>query len=197
MNKITAIYVILNCVNGKVYLGSTVNFQIRRNRHISDLQHNIVHWNKHLQHAWNKYGGAFAVLPVEEFSEISGDALVEKEAWYIKEHDLTNPKYGYNIQKDPTDMSGENNPMFGKNHSSETKIKISKINSGRKHTLEARIKIGKAKLGKKHPNWRGGSRIISCAYCGKKIKKSRSEINNSHKNYCSTSCGNKARKLDF
>lgn len=35
---------------------------------------------------------------------------------------------------------GENNPMYGKNHSEETKAKISEANKGRKHTEEANAK---------------------------------------------------------
>lgn len=46
--------------------------------------------------------------------------------------------------------SGENNNMYGKHHSKETKQKISKSRLGKKHTEETKKKFSKIRLGSKH-----------------------------------------------
>ena len=52
----TGVYEIKNKINNKVYIGSTsVSFKKRFNLHLHTLKNNY-HKNKHLQHAWNKYG---------------------------------------------------------------------------------------------------------------------------------------------
>jgi len=51
----SGVYEIANLVNGHRYIGSAVNLYKRWQNHQGDLRNNI-HGNKHLQHAWNKYG---------------------------------------------------------------------------------------------------------------------------------------------
>ena len=54
--KKRGIYVIVNTVNNKVYVGKTEKtFEYRNNVHSYELYHNC-HINKHLQSAWKKYG---------------------------------------------------------------------------------------------------------------------------------------------
>lgn len=176
MEKIAAIYVIINKVNHKIYLGSTNDFTGRYNWHFSYLKRK-KHWNKHLQRAWNKYGeNNFTIFSIEEFNEISGNSLIKKEAKYIKKFNLVD--IGYNIQRDPTDVSGKNNPMYNKKHTYKTKKKISETRKrlglsngknnpmygrtgerssgygkpgtmlGKKQKLESKEKIGLANLGR-------------------------------------------------
>jgi hypothetical protein len=47
------------------------------------------------------------------------------------------------------DISGENHPNYGKNHSEETKKKISAGNKGKKHSAESKKKNSDAHKGKK------------------------------------------------
>lgn len=49
------IYIILNTVNQKYYLGSTTEYECRKYTHIWKLNKGIHHCI-HLQNAWNKYG---------------------------------------------------------------------------------------------------------------------------------------------
>ena len=48
------------------------------------------------------------------------------------------------------DLSGVNNPMYGRHHSRETKQKISQSLKGKKHSEETREKISQSLKGKKH-----------------------------------------------
>jgi len=51
----SGVYQILNLINGKRYIGSTINFNNRLKEHRCSLLGNY-HKNKHLQNAYNKYG---------------------------------------------------------------------------------------------------------------------------------------------
>lgn len=48
-------------------------------------------------------------------------------------------------------MKGENNPLFGKHPSEETKKKMSEAKKGRTFTAEHRRKLSEAKKGENHP----------------------------------------------
>ena len=48
-------------------------------------------------------------------------------------------------------LKGKNNPFYGKNHSYETKAKLSKSHTGKKHTEETKSKMSKSKKGLNHP----------------------------------------------
>lgn len=52
------IYIIFNLVNGKRYIGSSVDLYNRLHEHRHNLAYNKSH-NQHLQNAWNKYGSDF------------------------------------------------------------------------------------------------------------------------------------------
>ena len=54
--------------------------------------------------------------------------------------------------------NGENNPMYGKPRSEETKKKISKSQSGDNHPFygKSRPEHSEAMSGENHPNWKGG-----------------------------------------
>lgn len=165
--KIAAIYVIANKMNHKIYAGSAIDFRVRRNGHISALRHDI-HYNRYLQRAWNKYGeDNFTIFHIEKFKNISKNKLRKREGLWIKNLNLTDPRYGYNIQKDPTDNSGKKHPMYGKK----------------------RPEHSKNMSGEGNPNWKDGPRIVKCAWCGIEFKRSLGAINWNkkcgYKNYCS------------
>lgn len=54
--KMVAVYKIYNKINGKFYIGSSIDLGERWKSHIDELNRN-VHDNFHLQNAWNKYIG--------------------------------------------------------------------------------------------------------------------------------------------
>ena len=65
------IYKIINRVNDKFYVGSTVNKKVRFREHRKQLRGNRHHC-KHLQAAWNKYG------------EVKFDFVVVEEVMYLR-----------------------------------------------------------------------------------------------------------------
>ena len=80
------IYQIYCSKNGKSYIGQTVNFTIRQNRHLRELRKNI-HCNLALQNAFNKYGEDCFYWKKWQFDNITQDDLNELEKEYIKKYD--------------------------------------------------------------------------------------------------------------
>lgn len=128
----SGIYKITCTANGKVYIGSAVDFGNRKRQHFHALRHN-KHKNKHLQNAYNKYGEASFIFRVVEYC--SPETLIEREQYYIDLYDVVNS--GFNL-----------NPLAGSSlgivRSEETRQRISESGIGRKHTDEAKQKISEA-----------------------------------------------------
>lgn len=150
----SGIYKITNSVNGKFYIGSSNDIKQRWNEHKSKLKSNR-HVNKKLQNAWNFYGEDKFLFEVVESTDDNQSILFEREQHYF---DLFKPymrDIGYNIcpkasggdtithnpnreqfvQKMSTLCAGENNPMFGKTHTSDT-IALQKEKSKGRFTLD-------------------------------------------------------------
>lgn len=83
---------------------------------------------------------------------------------YIQKHGIEKGTELYNarIEIQSTTRKGEQNSFYGKSHTSETRQKISKSNTGKnkKRTPEHNKKIGEANRGK-------SSKLIQCPYCEK------------------------------
>jgi len=135
------IYMLENCVNGKLYIGQTIQcMKVRLNYHFSNSGSPMIH------NALNKYGRSnFNTIILCECS--SKEELDKMEKYYIKYYDSTNRKFGYNIseggdgthgyrhtQKAKDAMSkfrkgkftGKNNHFYGKTHTPEVKYKMKK-----------------------------------------------------------------------
>lgn len=219
MDKLSGIYCIENIIDGKKYIGQSVDLKSRLYQHKTKLKNN-KHPNRHLQFSVNKYGLENFKFYIIEECEIK--FLDERERYYILLYKSDDKSFGYNVEpggshslktmSDETklkistslkgreftqehkdkigkanheriissetrhkmsahhaDVSGKNNPMFGKHHSEEVrgKIKDAKQNiseetrekiresaTGRTHTEETRIKISNAVSGSNHPRCR-------------------------------------------
>lgn len=138
----SGIYEIVCKVNGRRYVGSAVNLDKRWRLHYRQLNDG-VHYNQHLQRAWNKYGpGAFFFKVVEHVED--SDTLIQREQFYI---DSTSPEF--NIC--PTAGSQK-----GRKASPELRAKLSAAHMGKpshrkgaKHSEETKQKISKTKTGVK------------------------------------------------
>lgn len=63
-----------------------------------------------------------------------------------------NKKHKENISKNHHNVSGENNPMYGKNHTDEIKQFMSDLNTGKIPTKEQRQKMSIKSTGEQNPN---------------------------------------------
>lgn len=130
----SGIYSITNVINGKRYIGSTTNFIIRCRGHRTKLNRN-VHYNIHLQSAFNKYGSDnFKFECIEQIlketfktEELFIKTLLDRENYWIQYYNANLPEYGYNFRLECT------------------------TNTGIKHSEEFRRRVSEAKKGKPIP----------------------------------------------
>lgn len=116
----------MNRVNGKVYIGSSIDIKRRWYKHKATLRKS-KHANAKLQAAWNKYGeDSFDFCVVEECSR---DGLIAREQSWIDSCDCV--EVGYNLNP----VAGN---MLGFKHSEETKEAIRVAMVGRDTSEETR-----------------------------------------------------------
>lgn len=161
----SGIYRIRNIINNKCYIGSAINTNKRWNVH-KHLLRKGKHFNDYLQNAWNKHSEQNFLFEIVE-SIKNKNILVQREQYYL---DILCPEYNickraestygasfYKSEEFKSKISvtcrdgrrkGENNPMYGKHCSKETKEKIRNSLIGRKHTEETKNKMSLAQKGK-------------------------------------------------
>jgi len=123
----SGIYMIINLVNNKFYIGSSVDIYHRMLSHISLLKRN-KHDNIHLQNSFNKYGiNNFIWIIIEQVDNC--DELLIKEQYWMDLLNVCNQDIAYNM------CSIAGSPL-GRKHSQETKDKISASNKGKKKSAE-------------------------------------------------------------
>ncbi len=137
--KVSGIYKIINKINGKYYVGSSVDIRSRWNQHKNRLAEGI-HDNDHLQHAWNKYGKpAFDWIVVKEL-EPDVKILSQSEDEYLSIA-AKEPDKSYNL----------NFRSRGNGLSEESKRKLSKSLTGRKLKETTKEKLSNLLSGINHP----------------------------------------------
>lgn len=92
--KTSGIYKIENLVNGKVYIGSSINIRTRITGHLSDLRTN-KHCNKYLQYSFDKYG--IESFSVEILIDCKEEDLIYYEEFFMNKYDSLNKEKGYNL----------------------------------------------------------------------------------------------------
>jgi len=135
----TGIYAIINKVNGKMYIGSSINLRKRKSTHFNNLKNNR-HGNNYLQRSYNKYGKNNFILKTLLFCDKEDLLFYEQRA--IDVYNVCNDKYGYNILI----TAGS---RLGSKASKESKKKMSESQTGKKKSEETKKKMGESQKGKK------------------------------------------------
>lgn len=119
--SICGIYAIVNKINGKQYIGSSKSIHNRWiNNHLPTLKSGN-HFNRHLQSAWNKYGGNnFELQLIEECKELK---LPEREGYWIEKKSSWKREYGYNLTRiiDNKQVLNEESIFLRTKHINESK----------------------------------------------------------------------------
>ena len=154
------IYLRTNTVNGKQYVGQTVNIR-KREKQWNSIGH---YAGKAIDAARKKYG--IEAFDFEILMECKDEELNQWEMYYIEKLNTKVP-YGYNMTdggdgKNGCPVSEETRKRLSESHkgkqtwckgrhpSEETRKKMSKAQKGRKHTEESKKKISESRKGEKH-----------------------------------------------
>jgi len=160
----SGVYQIVNKVNSKRYIGSSIRIKNRLREHKNALVKNI-HPNRKLQNAWNKYGEEkFVFEQLEIVSNV--DVILKREQYWIDKYKASDT--GYNI------LSVAESPS-GFKHSESTKLRMSLASKGKKKSQEHCQNIAIAKIGNEY----GKGVVLS-----KEARKSISEKLKGNKNGC-------------
>lgn len=142
------IYCIINEVNGKMYIGQSIQLKERERQHFNILKRNC-HDNFYLQSAFNKYGKENFKWKILKYCKEKD--LVKWEQCFMNYYNTTNPNCGYNLalRADSSRLSEETKRKIGiankgRKHTEESKRKMSETRKGFKHTEETRKKMSKA-----------------------------------------------------
>jgi group I intron endonuclease len=164
------IYKIINLVNDKFYVGSTINKKTRFRQHRRLLRQSRHHC-KHLQAAWNLYGESKFTFEVVEFVDSSLD-LAGVEDTYLAEHVGKDHCYnsGYSSRAPWRGAPAHVTPNYGNTMSQEQKTVLSNYTkqqwldadprTGTQHSPETKAKIS-AKVQVALSEGRGGKFIPS------------------------------------
>jgi group I intron endonuclease len=160
----SGIYKISNTINGRIYIGSAVDLQKRKAKHLFQLKIN-KHCNNKLQRFVNKYGIENLLFECIELCE--KENLIKREQYFIDFFGCV--KNGFNIlqtagswlnhkhtketrKKQSIAKKGiQSKGMLGKKHTDETKNLIAKKAFGRKQTEKQIQNRIKKNTGKKRP----------------------------------------------
>jgi len=122
LDSVFKIYVILNLVNEKFYIGRTRrSLLVRWKEHLHDAKKRGFHFSK----ALNKYGsGNFYMRTIDQTSDEA--RAYELETFYIKVFQSHDPRYGYN-----STLGGDGAGV----PNAATRAKMSVMRRGSKHPL--------------------------------------------------------------
>ena len=166
------IYKYTNKVNGKVYIGRTCQ-TLKRRAHVdgSEYKNCTYFWRAIQKYGWENFEGEI----VEE--NLTDEEAFEKEAFYMKEFGSLDRNRGYNtlegghqyysdnsrkkignrviseetrkkISRNHADVSGKNNPMWGRHRTEEEKKKIGEASKGRVYKKEICEKLSQCHKGR-------------------------------------------------
>lgn len=147
MDIYATIYKCTNLLTNECYIGYDSNWPARKTKHLYDyLNPKSKNYNCHFYRAIRKYGIVNFNWEILYQSDDKKYCLNEMEEFFINEYDSFHN--GYNMTKGGEGTLGKKS-WLGKNHTIETKKKISESNKGKIRSREHSENISKAKKGKK------------------------------------------------
>jgi group I intron endonuclease len=149
-----AIYTITNLVNGKVYVGSSVDALRRLYVHRWKLRR-LQHDSRMLQRSWNKHGEeAFSFDIIEDVADVS--RLLDREQYWIDSFKSADGVHGYNACPTAGTRAGVPQPQSvkdkmrafhtGKPKSGATRLRMSIAAKGRKKSESHKQKLRESAL---------------------------------------------------
>lgn len=135
------IYKITNKISGKFYIGSAVDFDVRKASHLAALKRGDHH-NPGLLRAWRKYGPdafSFSIIETVEYNNF----LLDREGEIIRAERATDRRYGYNVCHFSWSMLGRTMPA------AEVRAKIGAANRGKKRSPEFCQAMSESRIGQK------------------------------------------------
>lgn len=108
------VYKHTNKINGKVYIGQTINYSKRCTP--SNYKGSTYFYNAIQEYGWNNFSHEFLK------TNLSQEEADYWECYFIKLYKSTDPLYGYNISEGgghKNILLGERNGFYGKRHTSE------------------------------------------------------------------------------
>lgn len=139
--KQPGIYKLTNLINGKIYIGKSINLKRRMAEHKCCNKHYPIQLAIK-KHGWHNFKLEFLCL----FDVVNRAQLLDEEAKYIKQFKSTNREIGYNLCQFGTDSIG----FTFRRHTLESKAKLSKALKGRKFSQEHKNNMSKSRLGMKY-----------------------------------------------
>ena len=145
--------------NNKTYIGVTCKKPEQRWQRGNGYKGNKYFYNAIQKYGWDNFTHEILFTNLEEHQA----GLMEMSL--IRYYRSTNPDFGYNVLTGGDIKVGENNPFYGKQHSSETRKRMSESkkgkpahNKGIPMTDEQKLKISESRKGEK--NWCYGQKML-------------------------------------
>lgn len=138
--KGAGIYAIINCLNGKIYIGSAVRLNHRWTEHRCELEEG-KHGNRYLQRAFSKNPDAFQISVIELLDNPTKENVLGREQFWIGFYRSHFPENGYNIAPKAASCQGIK-------RAPEYVARVAASLRGYKHTAEARANMAAAQVGK-------------------------------------------------
>lgn len=130
IEKRFAVYCHTNLINSKKYIGITCQSLSQRWRNGNGYKSSPHFYSAIKKYGWDNF--SHEVL----YENLTQKAAEQKEVELIKKYQTRNREFGYNIAAGGKVMCGKDSPCYGRKHTKETRLKMSKARKGIPHTEE-------------------------------------------------------------